>query len=137
MRINNFTTPEGSTKFCENATRQPIILGDFACCETTYFFITHWRLGVSKKHKNIMLPPSITMPLANWYCYPSTLAPLNPLDANPKKWSNTLKQSVVNLTISTNCLNVLANLCGWCLKGQSAHAVSTRSNIHILTFWIL
>ena len=42
---------------------------------------------------------------------------LNPLSANPTKWSNTLKQFVGNLP--TNCLSVFDILWGWRLKGQS------------------
>ena len=40
---------------------------------------------------------------------------LNPLSANPTKWSNTLKQFVGNLP--TNCLSVLDHLSIWRLKG--------------------
>ena len=40
---------------------------------------------------------------------------LNPLSTNPKKWSNTLKQSVVKLP--TNCLSVFDHFLGLALKG--------------------
>ena len=40
---------------------------------------------------------------------------LIPLSANPTKWSNTLKQSVVNLP--TNCLNVFDQFVGLTLRG--------------------
>ena len=40
---------------------------------------------------------------------------LNPLSANPTKWSNTLKQLVGNLP--TNCLNVSDHFVGLALKG--------------------
>ena len=40
---------------------------------------------------------------------------LNPLSANPTKWSNTLKQFVGNL--STNCLNVFDHFVKLVLKG--------------------
>ena len=40
---------------------------------------------------------------------------VNPLSANPTKWSNTLKQFVGNLP--TNCLNVFDHFVGMALKG--------------------
>ena len=42
---------------------------------------------------------------------------LNPLNANPAKWSNTLKQIVGNLP--TNCLSVFDHFVGLTLKGLS------------------
>ena len=47
----------------------------------------------------------------------------NPFSANPKKWSNTLKQFVGNLP--TNCLSVLDYFVGLVLKGLRK---STNSN---------
>ena len=41
--------------------------------------------------------------------------PLNPLSANPTKWSNTLKQFVGNMP--TNCLSVFDHFVGLALKG--------------------
>ena len=41
--------------------------------------------------------------------------PLNPLNANPTKWSNTLKQFVDNLP--TNCLSVFDHFVKLALKG--------------------
>ena len=40
---------------------------------------------------------------------------INPLSANPTKWSNTLKQFVGNLP--TNCLSVFAHFVGLALTG--------------------
>ena len=40
---------------------------------------------------------------------------ISPLSANPTKWSNTLKQFVVNLP--TNCLSVFGHFVGLALKG--------------------
>ena len=40
---------------------------------------------------------------------------LNPLSANPTKWSNTLKQFVGKLP--TNCLSVFDHFVGLALKG--------------------
>ena len=40
---------------------------------------------------------------------------INPLSANPKKWSNTLKQFVGNLP--TNCLSVFDHFMNLALKG--------------------
>ena len=42
---------------------------------------------------------------------------VNPLSANPTKWSNTLKQFVGNLP--TNCLSVFDHFVGLALKGLS------------------
>ena len=42
---------------------------------------------------------------------------VNPLCANPIKWSNTLKQFVSNLP--TNCLSVSDHFVGLALKGLS------------------
>ena len=43
---------------------------------------------------------------------------LNPLSANPTKWSNTLKQFVGKLP--TNCLSVFDHFVGLALKGLNA-----------------
>ena len=43
---------------------------------------------------------------------------LNPLSANPTKWSNTLKQSVGKCP--TNCMSVFNNFVGLALKGLKA-----------------
>ena len=43
---------------------------------------------------------------------------LNPLTANPTKWSNTLKQFVGNLTM--NCLSEFDRFVGLALKGLSS-----------------
>ena len=43
---------------------------------------------------------------------------LNPLSANPTKWSNTLKQFVGNLP--TNCLSVFDHFMNLALKGLKA-----------------
>ena len=48
-----------------------------------------------------------------YYCY--LYLPLNPLSANPIKWSNTLKQFVGKLP--TNCLSVFDHFVGQVLKG--------------------
>ena len=44
-----------------------------------------------------------------------TLGGLNPLSANPTKWSHILKQFVGKL--QTNCLNVFYHFVGLALKG--------------------
>ena len=46
---------------------------------------------------------------------------LNPLSANPTKWSNTLKQFVGKLP--TNCLNVFDHFVGLALKGLKEHFI--------------
>ena len=46
----------------------------------------------------------------------------NPLNANPKKWSNTLKQFVGKLP--TNCLSVFDHFVGLALKGLSKSSTS-------------
>ena len=45
------------------------------------------------------------------------LSRINPLSANPTKWSNTLKKFVGKL--STNCLSVFDHFVGLVLKGLS------------------
>ena len=45
----------------------------------------------------------------------------NPLSANPEKWSNTLKQVVVNLP--TICLNVFDHFINLALKGLIDHVL--------------
>ena len=49
---------------------------------------------------------------------------LNPLSANPTKWSNTLKQFVGNLP--TNCLSVFDHFVGLALKGLILPQVTTQ-----------
>ena len=44
---------------------------------------------------------------------------INPLSANPTKWSNTLKQFVGNLP--TNCLSVFDHLMNLALKGLTGN----------------
>ena len=44
-----------------------------------------------------------------------TIKPINPLSANPEKWSNTLKQIVGNLP--TICLSVFDHFMNLALKG--------------------
>ena len=46
---------------------------------------------------------------------PTFLVGVNPLSANPTKWSNTLKHFVGKL--QTNCLSVFDNFVGLALKG--------------------
>ena len=52
---------------------------------------------------------------------------MNPLSANPAKWSNTLKQFVCKLT--TNCLGLFDHFVGFALKGLR-DLLSTPSNIY-------
>ena len=44
---------------------------------------------------------------------------INPLSANPTKWSNTLKQFVGNLP--TNCLSVFDHFMNLAFKGLTKH----------------
>ena len=53
------------------------------------------------------------------------LSAANPLNANPTKWSNTLKQFVGNLP--TNCLSVLDHFVGLALKRLSIPAKTIYS----------
>ena len=46
---------------------------------------------------------------------------LNPLSANPTKWSNTLKQFL------TNCLSVFDHFMNLALKGLKAHTISQQN----------
>ena len=52
------------------------------------------------------------MQYSDLFAYTKTL---NPLSANPEKWSNTLKQFVGNLP--TNCLSVFDHFMNLVLKG--------------------
>ena len=53
---------------------------------------------------------------------------INPLSANPTKWSNTLQKFVGNLP--TNCLSVFNHFVGLALKGLTSYfrkmAISVR-----------
>ena len=49
---------------------------------------------------------------------------LNPLNANPEKWSNTLKQIVGNLP--TICLSVFDHFMNLALKGLNKMHVKTK-----------
>ena len=49
---------------------------------------------------------------------------LNPLSANPTKWSNTLKQFVGNLP--TNCLSVFDHFVKFALKGLIYHSMCQK-----------
>ena len=55
------------------------------------------------------------------------LLSLNPLSANPTKWSNTLKQFVGNLP--TNCLSVFDHFVGLALKDLSVYKLIIDSFI--------
>ena len=80
------------------------------------------------------------------FCWRVFLLCFNPLSANPRKWSNTLKQFVGNLP--TNCLSVFGHFLGLALKGLKHFStyfyfgnplgkLSTfyHSRNLILTFW--
>ena len=54
-----------------------------------------------------------------------TLERLNPLSANPTKWSNTLKQFVGNFL--KNCLSVFDHFVGLSLKGLTSK-VNNKDN---------
>ena len=51
---------------------------------------------------------------------------LNPLSANPTKWSNTLKQFVGNLP--TNCLSAFDHFVGLVLKGFMRYHVFMKKS---------
>ena len=53
---------------------------------------------------------------------------INPLSANPTKWSNTLKQFVGILP--TNCLSVFDHFVGLALKGLTVGSVRQRVYLH-------
>ena len=60
-------------------------------------------------NKCLVIVYHIFVDFSNIDCY------LNPLSANPTKWSNKLKQFVANF--STNCLSVFDHYAGLALKG--------------------
>ena len=51
---------------------------------------------------------------------------INPLSANPTKWSNTLKQFIANLL--TNCLSVFDHFVELALKGLTLSVVANIKN---------
>ena len=55
------------------------------------------------------------------------MSKLNPLSANPTKWSNTLKQFAGKLP--TNCLSVFDHFVDLALKGLRTEAGKTSSGI--------
>ena len=55
---------------------------------------------------------------------------LNPLSANPTKWSSTLKQFVGNL--ATNCLSVFEHNVGLVLKGLRLFLLQFLPNRRLL-----
>ena len=59
---------------------------------------------------------------------------LNPLSANPKKWSNRLKQFVGKLP--TNCLSVLDHFVKLALKGLTGSSTNAYVVIHILLLMV-
>ena len=48
---------------------------------------------------------------------PKVVLSINPLSANPTKWSNTLKQFADSNNLPTNCLSVFDHFVGLALKG--------------------
>ena len=54
---------------------------------------------------------------------------INPLRANPAKWSETLKQFVDKLP--TNCLSVFDHFVGLALKGLKPHCTYIKKNRYI------
>ena len=54
---------------------------------------------------------------------------LNPLSANPTKWSNTFKQFVDKLP--TNCLSVFDHFVGLALKGLKVMIVDLKLLLHV------
>ena len=56
---------------------------------------------------------------------------VNPLSANPKKWSNTLKQFVGNLP--TNCLSVFDHFMNLALKGLKICEVRKKARERYFT----
>ena len=53
-----------------------------------------------------------------------TIVAFNPLNANPKKWSNTLKRFVASFP--TNCLSVFDHFVGLALKGLRFTSLKSR-----------
>ena len=58
------------------------------------------------------------------------LGNLNPLSANPAKWSNTLKQFVGNFP--KNCLSVFDHFVGLVLKGLRLSVDETLCQKHVI-----
>ena len=61
-------------------------------------------------------------------CYSSSITrPINPLSANPTKWSNTLKQFVGSLP--TNCLSVFDHFVILALKGLKTLSILSDTTV--------
>ena len=75
-------------------------------CTLLYSFLTGFTILLQSDVKSVMREKVSTV----IHCIT-----LNPLSANPAKWSNTLKQSVGSLP--TNCLSLFNHFVGLVLKG--------------------
>ena len=72
--------------------------------------------------------------LARQICQTNNVS-LNPLSANPTKWSNTLKQFVGKLP--TNCLSVLEHFVKLALKGSRGSSTNAYVVIQILLLMVV
>ena len=94
------------------------------------FLLLTWagksRLGNWQGHDPSVHLKSCQIFIREIFCKNSErLSAANPLNANPTKWSNTLKQFVGNLP--TNCLSVLDHFVGLALKRLSIPAKTIYS----------
>ena len=60
---------------------------------------------------------------------------INPLSANPRKWSNTLKQFVGKL--STNCLSVFDHFVKLALKGLSYLSATAYYYYYVILYYTI
>ena len=94
------------------------------------FLLLTWagksRLGNWQGHDPSVHLKSCQIFIREIFCKNSKrLSAANPLNANPTKWSNTLKQFVGNLP--TNCLSVLDHFVGLALRRLSIPAKTIYS----------
>ena len=73
------------------------------------------------QHWHLMVNIPVLM-FSGILCVDYWISQFNPLNANPTKWSNTLKQFVANLP--TNCLSVFDHFAGLALKGLISYLLS-------------
>ena len=94
--------------------------------------------NINKCDHNIeskVTPERVKAP-ATGYCQTKKIkSKINPLSANPTKWSNTLKQFVRNLP--TKCLSVFENFVILTLKGLSTKNITSNGTLNTGTLLAL
>ena len=76
---------------------------------------TFWRIKILKEAVFVVCEVDWQIRKQNLLCWPAKVTLLNPLNANPTKWANTLKQFVGKLPM--NCLSVFDHFVKFTFKG--------------------